>query len=49
MKTLSDLKDPGAHGSDTPISPRAIYVLKSANGPNIFEGSVEIAHRVTYI
>ena len=28
------------HGSDTPTSPRAIYVLKSANGPNIFWGSV---------
>ena len=28
------------HGSDTPTSPRAIYVLKSAKGPNIFGGSV---------
>ena len=26
------------HGSDTPTSPRAIYVLKSAKGPNIFFG-----------
>ena len=24
------------HGSDMPTSPKAIYVLKSANGPNIF-------------
>ena len=30
------------HGSDTPTSPRAIYVLKSAKGPNIFGGSVSI-------
>ena len=28
------------HGSDTPTSPRAIYVLKSAKRPNIFWGSV---------
>ena len=28
------------HGSDTPTSPWAIYVLNSANGPNIFWGSV---------
>ena len=26
------------HGSDTPNSPRAIYVLKSAKRPNIFGG-----------
>ena len=28
------------HGSDTPTSPRANFVLKSAKGPNIFGGSV---------
>ena len=28
------------HGSDMSISPRAIHVLKSANSPNIFWGSV---------
>ena len=28
------------HGSDTPTSPRAIYVLKSAKGPKILGGSV---------
>ena len=26
------------HGSDTPTSPRAIYVLKSVKGPNIWGG-----------
>ena len=28
------------YGSDMPTSPRVIYVLKSANGPNIFGGSL---------
>jgi hypothetical protein len=28
------------HWSDTPTSPRAIYVLRSAKGTNIFVGSV---------
>ena len=31
------------HGSDTPTSPRAILVLKSVKGPNIFGGSVGIS------
>ena len=30
------------HGSDTPTSPWAILVLKSAKGPNIFWESVRI-------
>ena len=34
------------HGSDTPISPRAIYVLKSVKGPNIFWGIVTVAPRL---
>ena len=34
------------HGSDTPISPRAIYVLKSVKGPNILGGSVTVAPRL---
>ena len=29
------------HGSDTPTFPKAIYVLKSAKGPNIFGGVYE--------
>ena len=29
------------HGSDTSTAPRAIFVLKSAKGPNIFWGSVQ--------
>ena len=32
------------HESDTPTSPRAIYVLKSAKGPNIFWGSALTKH-----
>ena len=32
------------HGSDTPTSPRAIYVLKSEKFPNIFGGSVPHKH-----
>ena len=30
------------HGSDTPTSPRVIYVLKSASGANISVPSVHI-------
>ena len=36
------------HGSDTPTSPRAIFVLKSAKGQNIFWGSVHTIYKAHY-
>ena len=32
------------HGSDTPTSPRAMYVLKSAKGQNIFWGECTLIY-----
>jgi hypothetical protein len=36
------------HGIIMPTSPRAIYVQKSAKGPNIFGGSVHVQAGISF-